>query len=133
MSTRVFIVEDSPLIYERIVEDISGLDDVEICGHAEREDEAISEVEKAAPDVALVDVNLQQGNGLNVTRAIRKKLPHSRVRIIIMTNFASPILRRQSLALGADDFIDKSTEFERIPEILLAMAKTGPGSSLHSH
>jgi len=121
MTTRVFIVEDSPLIYERIVEDIAGLKDVEIVGSADRETDAISGVEKTAPDIAFVDINLLEGNGLNFTRLIRKKMPKASLRIIIMTNYASPLLRRESLALGADDFIDKSTEFERIPEILMSM------------
>ena len=124
MTTRVFIVEDSPLIYERIVENISALENVEVVGMADRETEAIAAVEKTAPDIAFVDINLLEGNGLNVTREIRKKLSKARLRIVIMTNFASPVLRRQSLALGADDFIDKSTEFERIPEILIAMGKS---------
>ncbi len=130
MTTRVFIVEDSPLIYERIVENIAGLENVEIVGMADREAEAITAVERTAPDIAFVDINLLEGNGLNVTRAIRKTLSKARLRIVIMTNFASPVLRRQSLALGADDFIDKSTEFDRIPEILIAMEKSGANKNL---
>ena len=79
-----------------------------------------------------MDINLLEGNGLNVTREIRKKLSKAKLRIVIMTNFASPVLRRQSLALGADDFLDKSTEFERIPEILIAMEKSAANRLVHS-
>jgi len=124
--TRVFVVEDSAAIYERIVEDISSLENVEIVGTADREKQAIAAIEKTPPDIAFVDINLLEGNGLNVMREVRKVLSKIKLRIVIMTNFASPVLRKRSLALGADDFIDKLTEFGRIREIVAAMGKRRP-------
>jgi len=124
--TRVFVVEDSPAICERIVEDISGLKNVEIVGTANREGQAISAIQKTPADIAFVDINLLEGNGLNVTREIRKIRSKVKLRIVIMTSFASPVLRKKSLALGADDFLDKLTEFRRIREIVIAMGRPAP-------
>ena len=119
MSTRVFIVEDSPFFFAQLVQEISGLDSVEIVGSADRESESIAGIEWAVPDVALVDMNLKEGTGLNVVRAIRKKLSKARLTVVMMTSFASDAVRRQCMARGADAFIDKTTEFARIREILI--------------
>ena len=119
MPTRVFIVEDSPLFYQHLLQQISDLENVEIVGSAERESESIAAIENADPDVAIVDINLKEGTGINVVRAIRKKLSKARLRIVMMTSFSSDAVRRQCMALGADAFIDKTTEVSRIRDFLM--------------
>ena len=122
---RVFIVEDSPLFRERLAEEITEHKNLELIGTADKETEAINAIAVSPPDLMFVDINLLEGNGLNVLREVRRTLPKSKLSIVIMTNHASPTFRRESLKLGADYFIDKSIEFERIPAILNAVANSG--------
>lgn len=124
LPVRVFIVEDSPLFRERLAEEITERKNLELIGTADKETEAINAVAGSPPDVLFVDINLLEGNGLNVVREVRKTLSKSKLSIVIMTNHASPAFRREGLKLGADYFIDKSFEFERIPGILSAIANS---------
>ena len=125
LPVRVFIVEDSPVFRERLTEEITEHKNLKLIGTADKETEAISAVAVTRPDLMFVDINLLEGNGLNVLREVRRTLPKSKLSIVVMTNHASPTFRRESLKLGADYFIDKSIEFERIPAILNAVAKSG--------
>jgi DNA-binding NarL/FixJ family response regulator len=131
LPVRVFIVEDSPLFRERLAEEITERKNLELIGTADKETEAINAVAGSPPDLLFVDINLLEGNGLNVLREVRKTLPKSKLSIVIMTNHASPAFRRKSLKLGADYFIDKSIEFERIPGILNAIASARKGHLSH--
>ena len=125
LPVRIFIVEDSPVFRERLAEEITEHKNLELIGTADKETEAISAVSVSLPDLMFVDINLLEGNGLNVVREVRRTLPKSKLSIVMMTNHASPTFRRESLKLGADYFIDKSIEFERIPAILDAFANSG--------
>ena len=63
-------------------------------------------------DVAVIDISLKQGNGVNVVAALQ---PHNRQqKIIVLSNYASPEIRRECLRLGADAVFDKSTERDNL-------------------
>ncbi|MDB5893876.1 MAG: hypothetical protein JWQ88_1407 [Rhodoferax sp.] len=60
--------------------------------------------------VAVVDLFLRQGSGLDVLRACNQRLPHQRV--IILTNYATAEIRHRCATMGADAVFDKSTELD---------------------
>lgn len=70
----------------------------------------------SAADTLLLDLQLIDGNGLDVLAAVKPQRPG--MHVIVLSNFATPQHRRASLAAGADVFLDKSQEFARVPEIL---------------
>ena len=94
---------------------LSGLDNVEIVGQAKDAQEAIDSILKLQPDLVTLDIRLRWGNAMDVVDVIKKKQPSSR--IIVLTSYPYPIYRKKFLEAGVDFFLDKSTEFEKIPAI----------------
>ncbi len=113
---KVFIVDDSALVRERIIAMISEHPGIEITGQAENAQEAINSIRKLKPDVAILDIRMPGGNGIEVLRNIKKN--SSGPTIIILTNYPYPQYRKKCIEAGADYFFDKSTEFNKIIEVL---------------
>lgn len=118
---KVFIVEDSEDIRRRLIEAFAEIDRVEVSGYAESESEALERILDQQPEVVVLDLQLRQGSGLNVLRALRKfgALP----RVIVLTNHAYAQYLQQCMAAGADYFFDKATEFMKVPEVLGFLAQ----------
>ncbi len=116
---RVLIVDDSALIRERLKTMLSEIAGVEIVGEAEDKMEAIASNDRLHPDVAILDIRLPKGNGIGVLQHIKRDTPS--VIVIMLTNYPYPQYRRKCMEAGADFFFDKSTEFEKVPEVLMKL------------
>ncbi len=113
---KVFIVEDSPPVRKRLVAMLGTVAGIEVAGEADSVRTAVDGVLAAAVDVILLDLQLPDGNGLDVLARVKPVRPN--LRVIVLSNQATPQYREASLAAGADAFFDKSHEFGRVPEIL---------------
>src|SRR5689334_20813705 len=124
---RIFVVEDSTAVRERLVEMIDGLDSAEVVGEAATFANAVAGIRDTGPDVAILDIRLADdtGTGIDVLQEIRKTMPS--VRAIVMSNFATPQFAKASADAGAEYFLDKTRDFESIPEILRRMGGTPAG------
>jgi len=120
---RVFLVEDSPIIRERLTESLTAPGRIEIVGHADTEQTAIAALTGADWDALVLDLQLKQGTGLGVLKAIAAARPPGS-KVIVLTNYAIPQFRDRSVALGADFFFDKSREYYRVRSVLEEMAGT---------
>lgn len=119
---RVFIVEDSELVKRRLVATLGDLADVEVIGSAASEAEAIASILATHPDVAIVDIQLRSGNGMNVLQEVKRQ--QAGLKVIVLTNFGYPQYRRRCLDAGADYFLDKSAEFMAVEAIIAEWAQT---------
>jgi DNA-binding NarL/FixJ family response regulator len=109
----LFIVEDSPLITDRLVVMLDELDSgVQIIGQADTAAGAIASIESLRPDAVILDLRLRTGNGLEVIERVKRD-PRSPL-VMVLTNSPQDHYRRRCLAAGAEYFFDKSTEFERV-------------------
>lgn len=115
---KVLIVDDSELMRKRLAEMISQVEGVEIVGKAERSQEAIEAIQKLKPNVVILDIKMPGGNGIGVLEHIKKNNTNTKVIIIMFTNYPYPQYRKKCMDLGADYFFDKSTEFEKVIEVL---------------
>jgi two-component system OmpR family response regulator len=115
-SLRVLLVEDSPVLTERLTEAIKQITDVSLIGTADTEAAAVTVVKSESVDVIILDLHLRQGTGFGVMRALALKQPPPR--IIILTNYDLPEYRKTALALGATYFLDKARDYDRLPEVL---------------
>src|SRR6185503_8654475 len=104
--TTVFIVDDSPVVRERLSSMISELSNVNIVGQADIAFEAIESIRKLNPEVVVLDISMPGGSGLYVLETIRKHRVQSLV--LMLTNFGHEQYRQKCLQLGADYFFDKS-------------------------
>lgn len=124
---QVFLVEDSPIIRERLTESLSTPGRIEVVGHADTEHGAIAALMSTEWDVLVLDLQLKQGTGLGVLKALAGAKPEG-AKVIVLTNYAIPQFRDRSVALGADFFFDKSREYYRVKSVLedLAANRDGP-------
>ena len=122
---KVYVVEDSAAVRERLVEMIRDLAGIELVGEADTFGSAVIGIRDTLPDVAILDIKLgnNRGSGIDVLNEVRKALPG--IRAIVMTNYATPQHAKASADAGAEYFLDKTADFERIPDILGAMRDAG--------
>lgn len=109
---RVFVVEDSPIVQERLVEMLNEIEGVDVVGAADNADAAVADILRLLPDVAVLDIKLRAGSGLAVLEQIRRQAPATTT--IMLTNYAGTEHRQRCLSAGADYFFDKTDEFERV-------------------
>lgn len=117
---KVLIADDSQIVRERLAYLLGDVEGVEIVGQAEDAVEGSNLAEALKPDVAILDVRMPRGSGLDVLRSIKRHHPSATV--IILTNFVDPEARQLCLARGADYFFDKSIEFDKAVDLLRGLA-----------
>ena len=110
---KVFIVDDSAILRERLMSLLSELKGIEIVGQAQAPREAINSIRKLSPDAVILDIRMPGGNGINVLQNIKKDKPSPIV--IVFTNY--PQYRKKCMDAGANFFFDKSTEFAKLIEV----------------
>jgi len=112
---KVFIADDSLVVREHLVTMLDELAGIVIVGQAETVAEAITAIGKLQPDVVILDIHMPDGSGIDVLQTIKQDGPAPVV--IVLTNYPYPAYRQKCLQAGADFFLDKSTEFDQIPEL----------------
>ena len=125
---RVIIVEDSPLIRARLSETLAEIANVEIVDQVETEAAALAAMRQSGWDAAVLDLQLKQGTGLGLLKALAQGTRPPNTKIIVFTNYAFPQYRDRSFALGADYFFDKAREFHRVREVLQELAGDPPAT-----
>jgi len=79
-------------------------------------DEAMKLIVDHTPDILLLDIHMPGKNGIELLNDIRHSYPN--IIIIMLTNMVSAFYQDQCKEMGANHFVDKSKEFEKIPEII---------------
>ena len=118
---RVVIIEDSERILAHLAEELSAIDNLCIAGTAATEEEARKLLEDGHWDLAILDLQLREGNGLRVLKAVREEM-HAPGTVAVFTNYAFPQYRKRSLELGADYFFDKSRDLASVVAVAEEMA-----------
>lgn len=113
----IYLVEDSAPVRQRLMTLLNGIPDTRVVGHAETAREAVIGILAARPDVVLCDLNLKQGTGFEVLRTLRESTPE--IACYMLSNFATGPYRRLAAELGARDFFDKSSEIERMRDVIV--------------
>jgi len=109
---QVLIIDDSPRIRKRIASLLSTSPWIRIVGEAGNGHEAIDAVEHTRPDTVLLDIRLPDQSGITLLKTFKARYP--RMRVIMLTNLDGSRYRQRCRQLGADDFLNKNSEFERI-------------------
>lgn len=125
-AVKVLLVEDSPIVAERVKESIREIPGICVVDTLDRESAAVDTLARGGIDVVILDLHLNRGTGFGVLRAL-PRLERPRPVIIIFTSYDLPEYRRQAMALGADHFLDKAQDFERIPQLLQTIREERQG------
>jgi two-component system, NarL family, response regulator DesR len=105
MSVRVLLAEDQAMVRGAIAALLALEGDIEIVAEASRGDEVVALALESGPDVALLDVEMPGGDGLDAAAALREKLPSCRV--IILTTFGRAGYLKRAMENGATGFLLK--------------------------
>lgn len=126
---KVFIADDSAPVAEMLSELIASPGWIEVIGVGETEHQAIESIRALRPDVVVLDLQLKDGSGTNVIRAVRASPELTGVRLMVTSNHASPQLRAGCLDLGADGYYDKVKELSALTAKLGQLAQEKLGGS----
>ena len=103
--SRVFIVDDHPLVREGLTNLINGQDDLVACGEANDSAETINGISKTRPDVALIDISLKNESGLELVKALASQFPH--VALIVLSMHDEALYAERALRAGARGYVMK--------------------------
>ena len=112
---RVLIADDSDIVRQHLRDLLAAYAYTEVVGEAATTRDALLLAEAAEPDVVILDIAMP-GSGIRALKAFKQQPAPPRV--VMLTNHAGPYYRKVCLDAGADFFLDKSIEFDRIPEVL---------------
>lgn len=118
---KVLIVDDSAIVQERLMSLFDDQKGIQIVGQAQNGIEALKFIKQHKPNAVILDIRMPGGNGIDVLQHIKQIDPS--IKVIMFTNYPYSQYRKKCLESGADYFLDKSAEFNKIPEILNQLAK----------
>lgn len=116
----LLIVEDSALVRRKLVSALLEIRGAEIL-EAGTVREALAAVARNAPEIALLDIRLPDGTGIDVLKKTRSE--GLRTVVVFLTNYATRQYRERCMGEGADFFFDKSTEFDKAIEVIKEYSK----------
>ena len=120
-TVKIFIVDDSALVVERVRALMSTIAGLEFTGQATNANDAVEAIKRLKPDVMILDIRLNGGeNGMNVLERIKKE--DTPPVVIMLTNYPYPQYRNKCRELGAEYFFDKVTEIESFVKVLRILA-----------
>jgi len=121
MATRIFIVDDHPLVRQGLSQIIEKEDDLEVCGDAEDSPQAMRGIGDTKPDAVIVDISLQGNNGLELIKnlkALYEELP-----ILVFSMHDETIYAQRALRAGAKAYVMKKEDSSRIVEAIHKIVK----------
>src|SRR5262245_55408779 len=113
------VVEDSVPVRQRLCSLLESEDCVQVVANVGSVREGLLAFEQFRPEAVILDISLPDGTGLDLLQRIKKAAPFCFA--IVMTQFDGPVFAELARTLGADCFLHKSREFERVTETLRAL------------
>ncbi len=125
MTIRVFLLDDHEVVRRGVRELLEAQDDFEVVGEAATAEEGLSRIPPTQPDVAIVDMRLPDGNGVEVCRDVRSR--DSRIQCLILTSFADDEALFDSIMAGAAGYLLKQIKGT---DLVDAIRRVASGQSL---
>jgi DNA-binding NarL/FixJ family response regulator len=113
---RVLIVDDHPAVREALALRIGRQPDLEVCGEAADTAEALRLVAETRPDVAVVDISLRTGNGIDLIKRIKVRDDH--VRVVVWSMHGESLYAERALRAGALGYVNKDQATDTIVEAI---------------
>src|SRR5262249_61941514 len=118
-AVKILIVDDHPVVREGLALQIATQPDMVGSGEAEDVPGAMALLESACPDVAIIDITLRQGNGLDLIRRIRER--HARIRILVWSMYPENLYAERALRAGASGYLHKGQATRHILDAIRAI------------
>lgn len=104
-TTRIFVVDDHPLVRDGLALLIGAERDLQVCGSAGSMREALQQIAQAPPDVMVVDLSLKDGLGLELIKTVKER--HPQVRILVVSAYEEGKYAERALRSGALGYVNK--------------------------
>lgn len=121
----VFLVDDHELVRRGLIDLLSGDAELEVVGEAGSVTHALAQIPALRPDVAVLDVRLPDGNGIELCRDLLSKMPD--LRCLMLTSFTSDEAMLDAILAGASGYVVKDIKGM---ELAKAIKEVGSGKSL---
>jgi DNA-binding NarL/FixJ family response regulator len=115
-AAKVLIVDDHPAVREALVLRISRQPDLEVCGEAADMSEALRLVAHTLPDLAVIDISLKTGNGIDLIKRIKDR--NDSVRMLVWSMHSESLYAERALRAGALGYINKDQATDKIVEAI---------------
>lgn len=122
-TNKALIVDDSQLLRDRIRQVLEKFSEISLIKEVDNSIEAIEYTKIFNPRIIVLDIRIYGDNGIKALQQIRKN--GYKGRIIILTNFPFPIYKAKCLEYGADYFLSKTDDFDRLPNIVSEILNNG--------
>ncbi len=113
---RIIIVDDHPSTREGLMSRLEAEPDLIVCGEAADVDEALDVIERVQPDLAVIDVSLKTGSGIDLVKEVKRH--HPRVRTLVWSMYEESLYAERALRAGAMGYINKQHVTEKIIEAI---------------
>lgn len=123
---RIFLVEDAPAVRDLIVSSLSEVGGITWCGFSDSENDAIEQLKENENDILIIDIELRQGNGMNLLRRLMQDNMHADSLKIVFSNNVCDAYRRAGAKYGVQYFFDKSFELPELQALLKQLRGAAP-------
>jgi DNA-binding NarL/FixJ family response regulator len=124
MAVRILLVDDHPILRQRLRTLLEGRFGWAVVGEASDGIEALDKVDALQPDVVVLDVTMPRMNGLDACRLIQqKKQKAAELEVLIVTQHDSPLMMREALDAGAKGYVVKSNAARDLLEAVEAVSQ----------
>jgi len=113
---KIFLVDDHPLVREWLTNLIHQQSDLVVCGESEDAPRALQEIAATQPDVAIVDISLKQGSGIELIKNLKAMQPS--VAIIVLSMHDERLYAERALRAGARGYIMKSETAKKVITVI---------------
>jgi DNA-binding NarL/FixJ family response regulator len=110
--TRIVLVDDHPMVRERLAEVINREDDMAVCGEAEDRANALEVIGREQPDLAIVDLTLKRSNGLDLIKDLR--VMHPKLLVLVLSMQDETLYAERVIRAGAHGYITKQEATRKI-------------------
>ena len=121
MSIRIFLLDDHEVVRVGLATMLDAEPDLEVVGHAGNAENALAGIADSLPDIAVLDVRLEDGNGIEVCREIRST--HPDVSCIMLTSFADDRALVDAGMAGASAYVLKQVRGDELADTIRAVAE----------
>src|SRR6185437_15127084 len=116
---KILIVDDHPMVREGLAMQIALQPDLEVCGEAEDVPSALALIGSARPDLAIIDISLKKGNGLDLIGSIKDRHPETRV--LVWSMYKENLYAERALRAGASGYLNKGQATRQLLEAIRAV------------
>lgn len=104
-SLRILLVDDHPLVREGLAARIESQTDMEVCGEAGGIREGLAQFKETQPDLVIIDIQLEDGNGIDLIKEIHHRAPHAKM--LVVSAFDETLYAERALRAGALGYVSK--------------------------